>query len=198
MTPTEVFARLNDRFRLLSGSRRGLERHQTLRQAVQWSYDLLTAGEQVVLAACAVFAGGFDAVSVTVVCDRFDEYAMLDLLDSLVRKSLVTTVRVGGRTRFGLLETIRQFTEDQQATTGGLGDLRDRHARHYANQVFGWWDRWDGLAYDAATDWVEAEFDNLRAGFRWATDPADLTTATSIAAHTTMLSLGLHQLQNRR
>lgn len=195
MTPTEVLARLNDRFRLLSGSRRGLERHQTLRQAVQWSYDMLTTDEQVVLAACAVFARGFDVISVTVVCDRFDEYAMLDLLDSLVRKSLVTTVRVGGLTRFGLLETIRQFIEDQQATTGGLGDLRDRHARHYADQVVGWWDIWDGPAYDDATEWVDVEFDNLRAGFRWATDQADMTTATSIAAHTTMLALGLHQFE---
>ena len=73
MTPVDVLARLNDRFRLLSGSRRRLERHQTLRQALQWSYDLLTADEQAVLAACAVFSGGFDVVSVTAVCDRFDE-----------------------------------------------------------------------------------------------------------------------------
>ncbi len=80
MTPTEVLARLNDRFRLLSGSRRGLERHQTLRQAVQWSYDLLSEDEQSVLAACAVFAGGFDTVSVTAVHGGFDEYRCWTLL----------------------------------------------------------------------------------------------------------------------
>jgi len=195
MTPTEVLARLNDRFRLLSGSRRGLERHQTLRQAVQWSYDLLTSDEQSVLAACVVFAGGFDVVSVTAVCDRFDEYEMLDLLDSLVRKSLVTATRAGGRTRFGLLETIRQFTEDQHGTTGGLGELRDRHANHYADHAVAVWDVWDGPGYDAATEWVDVEFDNLRAGFRWATDQGDLVTATAIAAHATVLALSLQRFE---
>src|SRR4029077_18324947 len=59
MTATEVRDRLDDRFRLLVGSRRGLERHQTLRHAVQWSYDLLDDGEKHLLAACSVFAGGF-------------------------------------------------------------------------------------------------------------------------------------------
>ena len=60
MTVTEVRDRLDDRFRLLVGSRRGLERHQTLRHAVQWSYDLLDDAEKALLARCSVFAGGFD------------------------------------------------------------------------------------------------------------------------------------------
>jgi tetratricopeptide (TPR) repeat protein len=195
MTPGEVLARLNDRFRLLSGSRRGLERHQTLRQAVQWSYDLLTPDEQSVLGACAVFAGGFDAVSVTAVCEQFDEYTMLDLLDSLVRKSLITATQVGGRTRYGMLETIRQFTEDQHANGGGLAELRDRHARYHADKVMAQWDLWDGPGYDDATEWVEVEFDNLRAGFRWATDQADLTIAVAIAAHTTTIAFQVEQYE---
>lgn len=195
MTPLDVLTRLNDRFRLLSGSRRGLERHQTLRQAVQWSYDLLTPDEQSVLAACAVFAGGFDVVSVTAVCDRFDEYEMLDLLDALVRKSLVTATRADGRARYGLLETIRQFTDDQHASSGGLGELRNRHARHYAEQVIARWDLSDGPGYDTAKGWVDVEFENLRAGFRWATDRADLDTATAIAAHTTILAVASQQFE---
>ncbi len=60
MTVTEVRDRLDDRFRLLVGSRRGLERHQTLRHAVQWSYDLLDDAEKTLLHSCSVFAGGFD------------------------------------------------------------------------------------------------------------------------------------------
>ena len=60
MSPAELRERLDDRFRLLAGSRRGLERHQTLRQAVQWSYDLLSTEERDLLDRCAVFAGGFD------------------------------------------------------------------------------------------------------------------------------------------
>jgi predicted ATPase len=195
MSPTEVLARLNDRFRLLSGSRRGLERHQTLRQAVQWSYDLLSEDEQSVLAACAVFAGGFDTVSVTAVHAGLDEYEMLDLVDSLVRKSLLTATRTSAGTRFAMLETIRQFTEDQHATAGGLGELRDHHAHYYADQVVAHWELWDGPGYDDATEWVDVEFDNLRSGFRWATDRNDLATATAIAAHTTMLAFCLQQFE---
>jgi hypothetical protein len=179
----------------LSGSRRGLERHQTLRQAVQWSYDLLSSDEQAVLAACAVFAGGFEVVSVTAVHGGFDEYEMLDLLDSLVRKSLITASRGSGRARYGLLETIRQFTEDQHAGTGGLGGLRDRHARWFADQAIVQWDLWDGPGFDAAVGWAGVEFENLRAGFRWATDQADLAAATAIAAHTTMFAYTLQQFE---
>jgi predicted ATPase len=89
MTATEVRDRLDDRFRLLVGSRRGLERHQTLRHAVQWSYDLLDADEQMLLQRCSVFAGGFDLAGATAVAGTGDEFAVLDLLDALVRKSLV-------------------------------------------------------------------------------------------------------------
>ena len=63
MTVTEVRDRLDDRFRLLVGSRRGLERHQTLRHAVQWSYELLDDAEKALLNCCSVFAGGFDLAS---------------------------------------------------------------------------------------------------------------------------------------
>jgi hypothetical protein len=166
-----------------------------LRQAVQWSYDLLSEDEQSVLAACAVFAGGFDTVSVTAVHAGLDEYEMLDVLDSLVRKSLLTATRTGGGTRFAMLETIRQFVEDQHATSGGLGELRDRHARYYADEVIARWDLWDGPGYDAATDWVDVEFDNLRAGFRWASDQSDLATATAIASHTAMIAFSLQQFE---
>ncbi len=196
MSPTDVRDRLGDRFRLLSGGRRGLERHQTLRHAVQWSYELLTDDECVVLRHASVFADGFDVAAITELCGSFDEYVMLDLVDSLVRKSLVTAQQSpGGRARYGLLESIRQFAEDELAATGAVGDVRDRHSRYYAAQAIAYWDGWDGPGYDTACDWVEAEFDNLRAGFRWATDQADLKTATAIAAHTTMLAVGLQQFE---
>ncbi len=195
MSPTEVLARLTDRFRLLSGSRRGLERHQTLRHAVQWSYELLTDDERVVLQHASVFADGFNLAAISHVCGSFDGYVMLDLVDSLVRKSLVTAHQFAGNTRYGLLETIRQFAEDQLATTDSIGEVRDRHARYYAEQAIAYWDVWDGPGYDTACGWVEAEFDNLRAGFRWATDQADLKTATAIAAHTTMLAVGLQRFE---
>ena len=123
MTVTEVRDRLNDRFRLLVGSRRGLERHQTLRHAVQWSYDLLDEDEQTLLNGCSVFAGGFDLAGACAVAGSDDEFATLDLLDALVRKSLLVADRSAGRTRFSMLETIRQFAEEQLV----VGGKAERH-----------------------------------------------------------------------
>ena len=115
MTASEVRDRLDDRFRLLVGSRRGLARHHTLRHAVAWSYDLLDDAEKTLLDRCSVFAGGFDLQSACAVAgfDDSDDYAILDLLDALVRKSLLVADRSAGRTRYSMLETIRQFAEEQ-------------------------------------------------------------------------------------
>ena len=99
MTAGEVRDRLDQRFRLLVGSRRGLERHHTLRHAVAWSYDLLDDTEKALLDRCSVFAGGFDLESACAVMSSGDEFAILDLLDALVRKSLLVADRSSGRTR---------------------------------------------------------------------------------------------------
>ncbi|MDT7765368.1 MAG: hypothetical protein QOC63_4788, partial [Mycobacterium sp.] len=130
MTATEVCDRLGDRFRLLVGSRRGLERHQTLRHAVQWSYDLLDDGERSVLNRCSVFAGGFDLAGAQAVTGSDDDIAALDVLDALVRKSLMVADHSSGRTRYSMLETIRQFAEEQLAATGEATEARTAHARH--------------------------------------------------------------------
>ncbi|WP_197513779.1 NB-ARC domain-containing protein, partial [Mycobacterium sp. 1165178.9] len=120
MTATEMRDRLDHRFRLLVRSRRGLERHQTLRQAVSWSYDLLAEPEKALLERCSVFAGGFDVHGARAVAgpEDADEFAILDLLDTLVRKSLLVTARSTGTTRFSMLETIRQFAEEKLVERG--------------------------------------------------------------------------------
>src|SRR5271163_4308708 len=97
MTASEVRDRLDQRFRLLVGSRRGSERHQTLRAAVAWSYDLLDHPEKTLLANSSVFAGGFDLESACAVTGSDDEFAVLDLLDALMRKSLLVADRSSGR-----------------------------------------------------------------------------------------------------
>ena len=121
MTASDVRDRLDQRFRLLVGTRRGLGRHQTLRQAVQWSYDLLDDAEKALLARCSVFSGGFDVQSACAVAGfgGDDDYVILDHLDALVRKSLLVTDRSTGRARFSMLETIRQFAEEQLASRRG-------------------------------------------------------------------------------
>jgi hypothetical protein len=120
----------------------------------------------------------------------------LDVLDSLVRKSLVTVDRLGGHARYGLLETVRQFAEEQLAATGTVSEVRDRHARYFAAQAVAYWDIWDGPRMRVALDWVDVEFANLRAGFRWAADHYDLVTAVAIAAHTTLLAYVLQRFES--
>ena len=195
MSAEEVRSRLNDRFRLLSGGRRGLRRHQTLRQAVQWSYDLLDDDERRVLGCCSVFADGFDLAAIAAVAGCDDEFTMLDLVDSLVRRSLVTTEQVGGRTRYGVLETIRQFAEEQLASTGTFTDVLDAHCRYFAEQVLRHWDVWDGADQRTALDWADAEFANLRAAFRWAAEAGDVERATAIAAHAALIVWPLQRFE---
>ncbi len=179
MTVTEVRDRLNDRFRLLVGSRRGLERHQTLRHAVQWSYDLLDEDERALLNRCSVFAGGFDLAGACAVAGSDDEFATLDLLDALVRKSLLVADRSSGRTRFSMLETIRQFAEERLADDGD--SARTAHARYFANLESDVFELWDSPRQREAYAWFTAELANLRAAFRWAADHGDLDTAAAIA-----------------
>jgi predicted ATPase/class 3 adenylate cyclase len=185
MTVTELRDRLDDRFRLLVGSRRGLERHQTLRHAVAWSYDHLDDAEKTVLERCSVFAGGFDLQSACAVVgpESVDDYAVLDLLDALVRKSLLVADRSTGRTRFSMLETIRQFAEEQLVAAGAATEVRTAHARYFAGRETDILALWDSPRQREAYDWFTAELANLRTAFRWAADQGDLDVAANIATY---------------
>jgi predicted ATPase len=189
MTATEVRDRLGDRFRLLVGSRRGLERHQTLRHAVQWSYDLLDGGERSVLNRCSVFAGGFDLPGAQAVTGSDDDIATLDVLDALVRKSLLVADHSSGRTRYSMLETIRQFAEEQLADTGEAAEARTAHARHFAQRATDIMSLWDSPRQREAYDWFAVELANLRTAFRWAADRGDLEDAATIATYAAFLGL---------
>jgi predicted ATPase len=105
MSVTELRDRLNDGFRLLVGSRRMVERHRTLRNAMQWSHDLLSDSEKSLLTQCSAFADGFDLAAASAASGLPDEFVTLDLLDALVRKSLLVVDRSRGRTRFAMLES---------------------------------------------------------------------------------------------
>ena len=189
MTASEVRDRLDQRFRLLVGSRRGLERHHTLRHAVAWSYDLLDDAEKSLLERCSVFAGGFDLQSACAVggFDGSDDYAVLDLLDALVRKSLLVADRSSGRTRFSMLETIRQFAEEQLVARGEADEVRTAHARYFAGRETDILALWDSPRQREAYDWFTAELANLRTAFRWAADHGDLDVAATIATYAALL-----------
>jgi predicted ATPase len=185
MTGTEVRDRLDQRFRLLVGSRRGLERHQTLRHAVAWSYDLLDDAEKALLDRCSVFAGGFDLQSACAVAgsDDPDDYVMLDRLDALVRKSLLLADRSSGRTRFASLETIRQFAEEQLVARGEASAIRAAHSQYFAGREADILALWDSPRQRDAYDWFTIELANLRTAFRWAADQGDLDVAATIATY---------------
>jgi predicted ATPase len=189
MTATEVRDRLDQRFRLLVGSRRSLSRHQTLRHAVAWSYDLLDDTEKALLERCSVFAGGFDLHSACAVTDSGDDFATVDLLDALVRKSLIIADRSTRRTRFSMLETIRQFAEEQLVARGEASEIRVAHSRYFAGREADTLALWDGPRQRESYDWSNIELANLRTAFRWAADQDDLDMAATIATYAAFLGI---------
>jgi predicted ATPase len=189
MTASEVRDRLDQRFRLLVGSQRALARHQTLRHAVAWSYDHLEDAEKTLLERCSVFAGGFDLQSACAVAgfDDTDDYGVLDLLDALVRKSLLVADRSAGRTRYSMLETVRQFAEEHLVASGAAEEVRAAHASYFAGRENEIMSMWDSPRQREAYAWFTVEFANLRAAFRWAADQGDLDVAAAIATYAALL-----------
>ena len=159
---------------------------------MQWSYDLLDDTEKALLDRCSVFAGGFELGSACAVAGfgEDDEYAVLDVLDALVRKSLLVADRSSGRTRFSMLETIRQFAEDKLADRGEAADARNAHARHFAQREADILALWDSPRQREAYEWFSAELANLRAAFRWAADEDDLDVAATIATYAAWIGYG--------
>jgi tetratricopeptide (TPR) repeat protein len=165
LTPEQIRAKLDDRFRLLTGgSRNALGRHQTLRATLQWSYDLLTEPERRLLRALSVFAGGWTlAHAARVATEVADEFATLELLGHLIEKSLVAMDRQrGDEPRYGLLETVRQYARECLTEGGESSSVRIRHAaafidlaEHAYVERFVNEERWTVV--------LEMEHDNLRA-----------------------------------
>lgn len=201
----EILALLDERFRLLTGGRRvALERHQTLRAAVDWSYSLLRPDEAVVFTRLAVFAGSFDARATRAVVadDSVDEWAVLDAIDGLVRKSMVAAEeQPDGAVRYQLLETLRQYARERLEQEGNGGEWRRRHAEHYVafSEEAG-----AGLKTPAEFAWrarLHLELDNLRAATQWAFDVEDVDllkrVVFALAEEITMTSLSLGPLATR-
>lgn len=168
----QIATRLDDRFRLLTGgSRTALPRQQTLRALVDWSWDLLTDAERILMQRLSVFAGEMSLEAVEFVCadEQVDVYDLLDLLAELVNKSLVLTQHdEGEETRYRLLETIRQYAQEQLVTTGNVEKFRNRHLQYYlqfAEEVEPELIRSDQVV------WLQRlgkELDNFRTTLNWA------------------------------
>ena len=129
----QLASRLEDRFRLLTGSHRAaLPHHQTLRTATEWSYDLCSPAEQLLWARLSVFAGSFDIPAAEQVCGggALARADILETLIGLVDKSVVLRAGDTGA-RYRLLDTIREFGAERLAETGEEDRLRSRHIALY-------------------------------------------------------------------
>jgi predicted ATPase len=180
LSPAQLAQRLDQRFRVLAGGERGaIERHATLRAAIDWSYDLLATDEQHVLARLSVFAGGCTLEAAEAVCSGagIDEAQVLDLLSALVARSLVVAEDVpSGERRYRLLETIRQYAEEK-VDDAERAELRDRHADCYVAFA----ERADeGMRGPEQLRWileVESELENVRAALAWSVATNDAVRA---------------------
>jgi predicted ATPase/class 3 adenylate cyclase/DNA-binding CsgD family transcriptional regulator len=171
MSVQEIADGLADRFHLLTGgARTALPRQQTLRASVDWSHQLLGDLERTLLRRLGVFAGGFTLDAAERVCAGEDlgSYQILDLLSSLVDRSLVQVDEREGLTRYRLLETVRHFALDQLNASGELERVRGRHLDMYmelAERCAPLLDR----GVHAALDLLDADAANLHAAIAWAT-----------------------------
>ena len=185
MSPAQIKDRLDQRFRLLTGGSRAVrERHQTLRNAVQWSYDLLTENEATVLDRASVFAGGFTLEAAENVCAGvdIDSFDVIDIVDSLVSKSLLTVLRDGDRIRYSVLETIRAFGAERLSAAEEERSVRVAHAHFYADQSDDNFRLWRSPNQIQAHNWLDLEINNLRDAFRWSNANNEIDPAARIAS----------------
>ncbi|MUL65395.1 hypothetical protein BOO86_13030 [Mycobacterium sp. CBMA 234] len=184
LSVTEIRDGVHDCFSLLAGrSRTSVRRHQTLSACMDWSHALLTEPEQVTFRRLGVFVGGFDLAAADAV-DRTDGTSGLETLDRLallVDKSLVCAETSSGRTRYHLLETMRQYALDKLAQSGEADGIRIRHRDHYlalARQL----DESAHAADERFIGQVEIDIDNLRAAFDWSRHNSEAGVALEIAS----------------
>jgi predicted ATPase/class 3 adenylate cyclase len=186
MNPTELSRRLDRRFRLLTGGDRlAVERHQTLRATIDWSYDMCSEAERTLLARLSVFSGGctLDAVEAVCAAAPVEVDEIVDLLSSLVARSLVVADDSGLDTRYRLLETIRQYGVERLAEAGETEAVRALHADYYISfaakvtpQIFG----------PGSLEWgtrLAAEHDNLHAAMAFALGSGDLDRCMALLCH---------------
>jgi predicted ATPase/DNA-binding CsgD family transcriptional regulator/Tfp pilus assembly protein PilF len=191
LTPDRMLARLDQRLALLEHGARDLPpRLQSMRDAIAWSYDLLSPEEQVLFRRLSIFAGGFTLEAAEAVCGPVTpadaagggaETAVFESLTSLVEKNLLREEERAGFSRFVMLQTIREFAAEQLEHCEEADSTARRHAEwisDYAErvwpEVYGWGTR-RGLA------WLDRELDNLRAALKWLIDRDERKTAQRLA-----------------
>ncbi|HVH63301.1 MAG TPA: LuxR C-terminal-related transcriptional regulator, partial [Candidatus Dormibacteraeota bacterium] len=176
LSAEQILERLTDRFALLTGGGRGaLPRHQTLETAINWSHDLLTDDERRAFRRLCVFAGRFTLEDAAQVCD-----ASVDVMSSLVDKSLVIKEDATAMARYRLHETMREYAQKKLAQANEVGELSERCTDYYAM-------RCRATALDARFHllewlaWTDLEIDNIRAILRHCMTARDSTRGLDLA-----------------
>jgi non-specific serine/threonine protein kinase len=183
LSPSELLARLNDRFGVLaSGKRTGPPRHQTLRAAVDWSYGLLEESERQLFHRLSVFAGSFSVSAAEAVCGN--DLDVLELLATLVDRSLVVLERAADdvESRFRLLETLRAYAWERLNVDSAADHVQQHYAR-WALELAEEAERAFHGPDESAWLWrLGREHDNLRAALTWTTSTGDAETALRLVA----------------
>jgi predicted ATPase/class 3 adenylate cyclase/DNA-binding CsgD family transcriptional regulator len=180
----EILDGLRDRFRLLGGgSRSAVRRQQTLRASVDWSHALLTEPERVLFRRLAVFMGGFDLAAAQAIAGGGDleRHQVTDLISLLVDKSLVTAEYTSGPTRYRMLETVRQYALERLGESGEANAVRSAHLDHYS-ALAATIDTPGVTELDRLIDRCETELDNMRGGFTWSIECAEVARALCLTA----------------
>ncbi len=186
LSPAELASRLDRRFQVLAGGRRGaVERHATLRAAIDWSYELLSHAEQRLLSRMSVFSGGCTLDAIEEVCSRepVEKDAVIDLVTGLVARSLVIAEDRSLGTRYRILETIRQYGEDRLADCGETGALRIEHARFYADLSAHATEKSYGPDQLVWARQISLETNNIRAALAYAIESGNANLAVRLVAH---------------
>lgn len=167
----QIARRLDDRFKLLTGgSRTAFERHQTLRAAIDWSYNLLPSAEQVLFQRVSVFVDGWTLEAAESVCSAEPVEAgdILDLMDQLINKSLVIKEEVRNKSRYRMLETIRQYAGEKLFESGEGDTLRGQHLAYFQDLAEAAEPHLRRARQIEWLDRLDAENENLRAALVWA------------------------------
>ncbi len=171
LAPRQIVKRLDQRFRLLSAGECGpLPRHQTMTALFDWSYDLLTPREQRLFESFSIFAGGCTLETAATVCatDGEDDVAVINLITSLVAKSLLVAELAGDEQRYWLLESARQYARDKLIARGAEEQIARRHAVAYLELGERFERLWNATLDRNWLPQVRAELQNWRAVLEWA------------------------------
>lgn len=166
LSPTTLRERLNERLRILTGgSRTDAPRHQTLRALIDWSYGLLNEREMTLFRRSAIFAGSFSLEGAAEVCSISDD--AIELVGSLVEKSLLTIERSETAQRYRLLQSTREYALEKCKESGEYDDVSSRHAHFYTSFAQNADDNFHKVPQADWFDRLRAERENLRGALQW-------------------------------